>query len=260
MSAAALESGRFTPESVLPGPATYTLPGTSTVMRNDFSGACGPNGEVTLAEALAISCNTAFAWLGVQLGDDALREQAEKFGFDTSFDVPMTAAAGRFPEDPDPAQTALSSIGQFDVRATAFNMAMVAASVANSGVTMYPDLVSSISAPDLRTLETLQPRTFAQAMSAENAAELTEMMVGVVSGGTGSNARIPGVAVAGKTGTAETGHRRTEHGLVHLVRPRRQPAGRGRGRRSRMPEPSDVSGNGLAAPIARSVMEAILNK
>jgi len=256
VSAAALESGRFTPDSVLPGPAVYTLPGTSTTMKNAFDGACGPNGQVTLREALAISCNTAFAWLGVELGDDALREQSEKFGFGTSFEMPMTAAAAQYPADPDEAQTALSSIGQFDVRSSSMSMAMVAAGVANGGVTMYPELVQSINAPDLRTLETLQPRTFAQAMSPEHAAQLTDMMVGVVSSGTGSSARIPGVAVAGKTGEAEidTGEPNIswfiafapvdDPQLAIAVTLERQPAG--------------SAGGTVAAPIAKSVLEAML--
>ena len=258
VAAAALESGRFTPSSVLPGPATYTLPGTSTQMRNQFDGPCGPNDQVTLEEALVISCNTAFAWLGNELGEDALREQSQKFGFDTSFEIPLIAAAARFPTDPDEAQVALSSIGQYEVRATAFNMAHVAAAVANSGVTLYPNLVRSISAPDLQVLETLQPRTFAQAMSPQNAQQLQQMMVAVVNRGTGSNARIPGVAVAGKTGTAETDNDAPNLAWFISFAPANNPevavavvvedAGT-----------ANVSGNGLAAPIARDVMLAVLD-
>jgi peptidoglycan glycosyltransferase len=259
VAAAALESGRFTPSSVLPGPAEYTLPGTSTQMGNWFDGPCGPNDQVTLEEALVISCNTAFAWLGNQLGEDALREQSQKFGFDTSFDVPMTAAAARFPTDPDEAQVALSSIGQYEVRATALAMAQVTGAIGNDGVTMYPNLVGSISAPDLTVLETLQPRTFAQAMSSNHARQLTDMMVAVVSRGTGSNARIPGVTVGGKTGTAETGNDQPNIAWFIALAPAENPevavavmvenAGT-----------TEVSGNQLAAPIARDVIEAVLGR
>lgn len=259
VAAAALESGRFTPSSVLPGPAKYTLPGTSTQMGNWFNGPCGPNNQVTLEEALVISCNTAFAWLGNELGEDALREQSQKFGFDTSFEVPMTAAAARFPTDPDEAQVALSSIGQYEVRATALAMAQVAGAIANDGVTMYPNLVGTISAPDLAVLETLQPRTFAQAMSATRARQLREMMVAVVSRGTGSNARIPGVPVGGKTGTAETGNDQPNIAWFIALAPAENPevavavmvenAGT-----------TEVSGNQLAAPIARDVIEAVLGR
>ena len=101
---------RAAPPTRRPGPA-WRIP-------NYFDGPCGPNDEVTLADALAISCNTAFAWLGNELGDDALRDQAQKFGFEESFEIPLRAATSRFPADPDEPQTAMSAIGQFDVRAT----------------------------------------------------------------------------------------------------------------------------------------------
>jgi len=257
-AAAALESGRFTAESVIPGPKTYRLPGTNVDLPNWTGTACGPNGEVTLAEALAISCNTAFAWLGNELGDDALRDQAQKFGFDESFETPLRVATSRFPEDPDASQTAQAAIGQFDVRATTLQMAMVAAAVGNSGVTMRPGLVEQTSAPDLQPFETFTPRDFAEAMSPENAAELTRMMVGVVSNGTGSSARIPGVAVAGKTGTAQTGGGRPSIAWFIAFAPAQDPqvavavaiedAGT-----------NEVSGNALAGPIARAVMQAVLS-
>jgi peptidoglycan glycosyltransferase len=256
-AAAALESGRFTPDSVLPGPATYTLPGTNVELPNWTGTECGPDGKVTLAEALAISCNTAFAWLGNELGADALRDQAEKFGFEEAFETPQKVATSRFPEDPDESQTAQSAIGQFDVRATTLQMAMVAAAVGNSGVTMRPGIVEQTSAPDLSPLETFEPSQFADAMTPEHAAELTEMMVGVVSNGTGSSARIPGVAVAGKTGTAQTGGDRPSIAWFIAFAPAVNPevavavavedAGT-----------NEVSGNQLAGPIARDVMEAVL--
>ena len=257
-AAAALESGRFSADSILPGPATYTLPGTSTAVGNWTGRACGPNDQVTLEEALAISCNTAFLWLGNELGDDALRRQSEKFGFNTSFDVPMTAAAGRYPQDASADQTAQSAIGQWDVRATALNMAQVTAAIANSGTTMAPYLVEAIESPDLTTLRTTSPVTFERrAMSQVNAASLMSMMVGVVNNGTGSNARIPGVEVGGKTGTAQTGEGRRNIAWFVAAAPADDPevavavmiedAGT-----------NEVSGNQLAAPIARDVIAAVL--
>jgi peptidoglycan glycosyltransferase len=256
-AAAALESGRFTPDSVIPGPETYRLPGTDVELPNWTGTSCGPDGEVTLAEALAISCNTAFAWLGNQLGDDALRDQAQKFGFDEAFETPLRAATSRFPEDPDPAQTAMSAIGQFDVRATTLQMAMVTAAVGNQGVTMRPWLVDETNAPDLAPLETYTPRDFGEAMTPQHAAELTGMMVGVVSNGTGSSARIPGVQVAGKTGTAQTADDRPSIAWFVAFAPAQRPevavavavedAGT-----------NEVSGNALAGPIAREVMRAVL--
>lgn len=257
-AAAALASGRFTPDSVLPGPAAYPLPGSTKQLRNWTGTACGPDDKVTLRQALVISCNTAFAWLGNQLGADALRAQAEAFGFETNFDTPLRAAASRFPEDPDEAQTAMSAIGQFDVRATAMQMAMVGAAVGNNGITMEPHLVQDVRNPSQAILETTQPVQFEQAMTAADAAALMSMMVDVVSTGTGSNAQIPGVLVGGKTGTAQTGNGRPAVAWFVAVAPAQAPqvavavviedAGQ-----------PEVSGNQLAAPIARAVIEAVLS-
>jgi len=256
-AAAALASGRFTPDSVIPGPRTYDLPDSSRKIRNWNGQACGPSDLVTLREALAISCNTAFAWLGNELGDDALRTQAELMGFDESFEIPLRAATSRFPENPDAPQTAMSAIGQFDVRATALQMAMVGAAVGNGGTTMNPYLVQEVRGPDLAILQTTEPTVFDQAMTPTQAALLTEMLVNVVDNGTGSNAKIPGVRVAGKTGTAQTGNDRPAVAWFVAFAPAQSPevavavvvedAG--------APE---VSGNQLAAPIAKDVIEAVL--
>lgn len=257
-SAAALENG-YEPTSVLPGPAAYQLPGSTRMLNNWSNAPCGPNNRTTLANALAISCNSAFAYLGNELGADTLRAQAEKFGFDSSFDVPMTAATSRFPEDPDPAQTAMSAIGQFDVAATSLQMAQVTASVANKGVTMYPYLVNQVLAPDLTVLSQTQPKEFERAMSEANAGKLMGMMVQVVNSGTGSNAQIPGVNVAGKTGTAETGGGRPNIAWFVAAAPAEDPqvavavAVENAGA-------AEVSGNAIAAPIARSVIEAVLQR
>ena len=256
-AAAALASGRYTPDSVIPGPRTYDLPDSSKKIRNWNGQACGPDNLVTLRQALAISCNTAFAWLGNQLGADALRQQAELMGFDNRFEIPLRAAMSRFPEDPDDPQTAMSAIGQFDVRATALQMAMVGAAVGNSGKVMTPYLVQEVRGPDLAILQTTEPVLFEQAMDPLYAAQLTEMLVNVVENGTGSNARIPGVRVAGKTGTAQTGNDNPAVAWFVAFAPAQSPevavavvvedAG--------APE---VSGNQLAAPIAKSVIEAVL--
>lgn len=256
-AAAALESGKYHMDTVIPGPKTYQLPGSNVKLPNWTNAECGPGGQITLADALAISCNTAFAWLGNQLGADALREQAEKFGFGTSFDTPLRAATSRFPDRPDDAQTAMSAIGQYDVRSTTLQMAMVAAAIANGGVTMHPALVSEISSPDLTTLERTKPEDFQRAMSEPNAAELTQMLVGVVEHGTGSNGGIAGVQVAGKTGTAQTSKNRPSIAWYISFAPAASPqvavavsvenAGA-----------TEVSGNALAAPIAHDVMVAVL--
>lgn len=256
-AAAALASGRFTPDTMIPGPRTYQLPLSTKKIRNWNGQACGPGGMVTLRRALEISCNTAFAWLGNELGADALRSQAQVFGFDTGFQIPLRAATSRFPEDPDPPQTAMSAIGQFDVRATALQMAMVTAAIGNGGRTMVPYLVQEIRGPDLAIVQTTEPEEFSIAMSALHAAQLTEMMVGVVEDGTGSNVQIPGVRVGGKTGTAQTGNDNPAVAWFVAMAPAQSPrvavavvvedAGA-----------AEVSGNALAAPIARAVIEAVL--
>jgi len=258
-AAAALASGRFTPDSVLPGPRSYNLPDSIKKIRNWNGLPCGPDNLVTLREALEISCNTAFAWLGNELGADALRTQAEAMGFETSFEIPLRAAASRFPADPDDPQTAMSAIGQFDVRATALQMAMVAAAVGNNGRVMEPYLVQEVRGPDLAVLKTTEPTAFGEAMTPLNAVQLADMMVGVVEDGTGSNAQIPGVRVAGKTGTAQTGNDNPAVAWFIAFAPAESPevavavvvedAGA-----------AEVSGNQLAAPIARSVIEAVLRR
>jgi peptidoglycan glycosyltransferase len=259
VAAAALASGRFTADSILPGPKTYQLPNSTKELRNWTGKECGPDGKVTLRQALAISCNTAFAWLGNELGAAALRDQSEAFGFNNGFEIPLRAATSLFPQDPDAPQTALSAIGQFDVRATALQMAMVMASVGNSGRTMNPYLVQEIRGPDLSILQTTDPSQFADALKPSNSLSLTEMLVNVVENGTGTNARIPGVRVAGKTGTAQTGNNAPSVAWFVSFAPAAAPkvavavvieeSGA-----------SEISGNGLAAPIAKAVMEAVLGR
>lgn len=256
-AAAALASGQYTPDSVLPGPKAYTLPNTTTQLHNWTNKSCGVDGKVTLREALAMSCNTAFAWLGVQLGADALRKQAELMGFDTRFEIPLRAARSTFPEDPDVPQTALSAIGQFDVRATALQMAMVSAAIGNGGQSMEPYLVQEVRGQDLAILKTTQPKGFATAMTPANAKTLTDMMVNVVEHGTGSNARIAGVRVAGKTGTAQTGNDKPSIAWFTSFAPADKP----RVAVAVMIEDAgvaEISGNALAAPIAKAVMKAVL--
>jgi peptidoglycan glycosyltransferase len=260
-AAAALETGRYTPTTIVPGPASLRLPTTTKELRNWSGTACGPGDKTTFENALAVSCNTAFASIGLDVGADALAAQAAKFGFGTSFQVPLRAAASRFPVAPDLPQTAMSAIGQFDVSATALQMALVGAGIGDNGQVMSPYLVAQTLSPELAVLQNAEPTPFSQAMSPANAATLLSMMVTVVDQGTGSNARIPGVAVGGKTGTAQTAPGQPPHAWFVGVAPADVPGGarvavavvlqNGGG----APE---VSGNRLAAPIAKAVMEAVL--
>ena len=199
-AAAALENG-YTPASMIASPDKLTLPGTNTQLPN--AGSCGGE-QTTLSNALTVSCNTAFANVGIDLGADKLRDQARKFGFDAPIVSDVNAVASRFPAAPDPAQTGLSAIGQFDVAATPLQMAMVAAGIANDGVVMKPFFVSEIRNDDLSVLQTHNPRELSAAISPGNATDLQNMMVNVVTSGTGRRAQVPGVRVGGKTGTAQT--------------------------------------------------------
>ena len=263
-AAAALSSGRFTMDSVLPGPAEYDLPLSERTLRNWTGEECAPGGEITLEQALAVSCNTAFAWLGNELGADALREQSELFGFDYKFEIPLRAATSRFPENPDEPQTAISAIGQFDVRATAMQMAMVVAGIGNNGVVMVPYLVQEIRAPDLTILRTADPSIFRTALSPEDAAQMQQMMVAVVEEGTAGvlqgivdGAGNP-VLVGAKTGTAQTG-RDGEQPISWMVA--RAPATNPSIAVAVVVEDggqTELSGGALAGPIARAVIEAAL--
>jgi penicillin-binding protein A len=266
-SAAALMSGKYTPETKVPGTATLDLPQTTKDLVNESRGGCGGN-EITLTQALQVSCNVSFGDVGLKLGDDALRKQAEKFGWGTrtftDLDDALTRQAiSRFPENPDAPQTALSAIGQFDVAATPLQMAMVAAGIANDGVVMKPYLVDEIKSPKLETIRRTDPDPMPDqpAMSSSASRDLRQMMVAVVDGGTGKTAQIPGVKVAGKTGTAQSAPNRPPYAWFVSFAPADTPAvavavlvqDAGVAR-------DQISGSGLAAPIAKAVMEAVIGK
>src|SRR5690606_7600645 len=206
-AAAALESERYEPSSEIPGPAEYDLPQSTVGLPNYDGQPCGPNDTTTLTNALRISCNTAFAFLGNDLGDEALREQAERFGFNAAplAEDDLNAARSVFPPDMDAPSTAQSAIGQRDVRATPLQIAMVSAAIANRGVLMDPFLVDEIRGPDLVSLlDVTDPEELSRAVSTETANQLTQMMVEVVENGTGQSAQMPDIRVAGKTGTAQS--------------------------------------------------------
>jgi peptidoglycan glycosyltransferase len=260
VASAALASGEYTPESTLPNPAIYQLPQSSSTVRNAGGGTCGPGDQVTIADALRLSCNIPMAELAVQLGDDAIREEAEKYGFNRSFDVPLTSTASDYPRGLDDAQTALTGFGQGQVIATPLQMAMVSAGIANDGVVMNPRMVDRVIGPDLTVQQTVADTEFGRALEGDLAAQMQRMMVANVSDGAASGARIDGVEVAGKTGTAENGDRPYTLWFTGFA-PAEDPqvavavvveAGGGQGQSG--------SGNTIAAPIAKKVMEAVLGR
>ena len=257
-AAAALENG-FTAQTPVAAPRELTLPQTSTVLHNFGNAACSSTGAMTLADALRISCNTAFAQIGVDLGADELRAQAEAFGFDSPLNVPMDVTESRFPADPDAPQTALSAIGQFEVRVTPLQVAMVAAAIGNGGVQMTPYLVQAVRSQDLTVVAETEPSELGRPVSGSTAAQLRDMMIGVVANGTGQRAQIAGVTVAGKTGTAQTTDDVAPHAWFTAFAPAEAPRvavavvvenGGSMG--------SEATGGAVAAPIARAVIEAAL--
>jgi peptidoglycan glycosyltransferase len=258
-AAAALESGDYTPESQLPGPAELDLPLTTATLPNYGSRPCGPDDVTTLAEAMRISCNTAFGQIGIDMGGDALREQAERFGYQTELEIPLRVTESTVPEGLNAPQSAQAAVGQFDVRVTPMQVAMTSAAVANDGVMMRPQLVRTVRGPDLQVLEDVQPEVLGDPIEPATAEALTQMMLTVVDSGTGTSAQIAGVRVAGKTGTAQTGNDQDPHAWFTSFAPADDPQvavavvvenGGELG--------SETSGGRVAAPVARAVMEAVL--
>ncbi|MDQ1711659.1 MAG: penicillin-binding protein [Frankiaceae bacterium] len=254
-AAAALESG-MRPEDRLPCARSITLPLTRGVQLRNFSGESCPS-NVSLTEALQHSYNTSFATLGMRLGGQRLQDMAEKFGFNARPDFALRTVDSAFPEGLNAPQTAQSAIGQFDVRATPLQMAMVAAAIANDGRLMRPYVVSESLAPDLTVLDRTAPKEQSRPVSAATANALTQMMVAVVQGGTGTRAQIPGVTVAGKTGTAQNAG--PAHAWFVGFAPAEAPKiaiavlvenGGGGG--------DSATGGRIAAPIAQQLMAAAL--
>ena len=209
VAGAAIETGTAGPETLLPDPIELELPGTVEVIRNFDRQTCGDGTEVSLQTAFRRSCNTVFGELGLLLGAEALTTEAEAFGFnqDTPFEIPVLNSF--FPQPSafsnDLPALAQSAIGQRDVQATPLQMALVASAIANNGITMEPRLVSRMFDADGAVLTEYEPALLQRAVSPSTADIISGLMERVVASGTGTRATVPGVRVAGKTGTAETG-------------------------------------------------------
>ncbi|MER5491126.1 penicillin-binding transpeptidase domain-containing protein [Streptomyces sp. NPDC002490] len=261
-AAAALESGVVRdldePTSV---PDPYRLPGTTKELTNAVDGCAG----ASLRYAFTWSCNTVLAGLGARVGLAGMVGAARDFGFnEPAVRIPFAVAPSTFDRHMDTAQLALSSVGQFDTRATPLQMAVVAAAVANGGTVRTPYLVERTTTADGSTVRTAPPRPARQAMDPRTAAQLRELMEGVVTGGTGARAAIPGATVGGKTGTAQ-------HGVGNAGVPYAWFVSWAQGEDSPRPAVAvavvvedasavrgEISGGGDAAPIARAVMAAAL--
>ncbi|MGY1734237.1 peptidoglycan D,D-transpeptidase FtsI family protein [Geodermatophilus sp. SYSU D01045] len=253
VSAAALATGEYTPDTVVPAPDLLTLPDTSTTLENFNGSSCSSSQEQSLIDALTISCNTAFAQLGIDLGEDRVREMAEAFGMTgDGMEIPLEVAGSSVGDIESEAALGQSSIGQRDVRTTPLQAAMIAAAVANDGTLMTPYLVDQVRAPDLTVIDRSDPEEFSQPVTPEVADQLTEMMVSVVENGSGRRAQVPGIEVAGKTGTAQNAG--PDHNWFIGFAPADDPqiavavfVANGGG-----------TGGDVSAPIARDVIEAYL--
>jgi peptidoglycan glycosyltransferase len=255
-AAAALESGRYDAESEIPNPPVLPLPGTTVGLPNYVNGTCATRATADLEFALEQSCNTPFAQIAWDLGQDAIQEQAQRFGFGEKLRIPVGVEASQFPEDLSEPELAQSSIGQFDVKVTPLQMAMVSSAIANNGVLMTPNLIKAVRAEDLELIDSPQPEVLRESVSGGTADQLTEWMVNVVANGTGRNAQIPGVEVAGKTGTAEVEGRGDNAWFTGFA-----PADDPEVSVTIVMEDVDLAtGSQLTSPSAKRIIEAVLNQ
>ncbi|MGW0757032.1 peptidoglycan D,D-transpeptidase FtsI family protein [Streptomyces sp. NPDC002814] len=260
-AAAALENGLYTEaDSKTDTPLPWTMPGTTTVLKNDGDIPCK---NATLRVALQWSCNTVFGKIGSDLENEKMLEQAKKFGFTEEQFTPVRTSASVFSDDMNKSQTALSSIGQFNTATSPLQMAMVASAVANDGELMKPYMVDELQAPNVDPVEKTEPEPMSRPLSAKNAQILQSMMETVVSDGTGKNARIDGVTVGGKTGTAQHGVGNSKNPYAWFISYAKTDEGSPVAVAVVIEDDKavreDISGGGLAAPIAKSVMEAVIN-
>jgi peptidoglycan glycosyltransferase len=235
------------------------LPQTNRDLPNFGGSSCGG----PLPQLLKRSCNTGFAMLGLDLGGERLAAEARDFGFASvpPLDLPAVARS-EFPEASsfvrDLPALATSAIGQRDVAAGPLQMALVAAGVANGGVIMRPHVMGDIRDSEGQVVRAWQPGPWLNAMSPGSAASLRDMMVGVVNDGTAGRARVPGVQVAAKTGTAQTVGENSHAWLVAFA-PAEAPRVAVAVIVESQPGLGDtVTGGQVAAPIAQAVMAAAL--
>jgi peptidoglycan glycosyltransferase len=244
---------------VYPQLSALPLPQTGGQLLRNFGGeVCGG----MLPDLFRVSCNSGFAAIGLDLGAQALADEANGYGFDQTppFDLPE-AAQSSFP----PAATfahdlpglAKSAIGQQNVQAVPLGMALVAAGIANGGVIMTPHILASVANSQGQVVRTYQPSPWRTATSAATATSMTQLMVSVVQSGTGTAAQIPGIQVAGKTGTAQTGLN-SIHAWFVCFAPATSPKVAVAVLVENQPEGGEATGGVIAAPIAKAMLQAAL--
>ena len=268
-TAAALQSGRYKPDTVFPDPQALEpcegerqtgdpcLPLTNEDLTNYTKQTCA-GGQIDLFNALRVSCDTTFAIIGLDIPSD-VESMAEGMGFNEPLPFDVRTDPSQYPHlrDEEAPLRAYAAIGQGDVNATTLQMALVAATVARGGEVPRPRLVREVIDQSGRVVRKFDPEVLGQAMSADVARAVTEMMVAVVNNGTGLSAQIPGVSVAGKTGTSQTVKGENPHTWFIAFAPANDPKlavavivenGGSFG--------SEATGGAVAAPIAKLVLEA----
>ncbi len=258
-TAAALNSGKYNKDSELPNPAEMSFPGIQYKLPNYAGGNCYTRDTASFAFALQQSCNTPFASIALDLGQEAIADQAEKFGFGQDFgdQLKLDSAPSLFPTEPlDDASLAQSSIGQRDVRATPLQINTMTAAIANGGVQMQPNLIKAVRSPDLRPISEPKPQALRTSTTPEISRQITEWMTSVVSQGIGRGAAVPGVQVAGKTGTAELGDGLNNSWFTGFA-----PANDPQVAVTIVMQGVDITtGAKLTSPNAKKIFEAVLNK
>jgi peptidoglycan glycosyltransferase len=264
-AAAALDSGAFIPTS------PFYDPGYCTEYGRRISNAGNPEapeafGHVDFVQAYQHSINAVFCDIGMRLGAKALIDKAKEFGFYSTPPIELpsdeVAASGEYNfakhrlfADPGLVDPGRLAFGQDKLLTTPLQMALVAAAVANGGTIMEPHLVRKVESPGGATVVNVKPHVWKRAMKPQTAVELNQMMQAVVSGGTGTAAQIPGVKVAGKTGTAETGVNYVYDAWFIFFAPADNPVVAGT---VVVEHVANGFGGAVAAPIAKQLMQAIL--
>ena len=260
-AAAAMENLDLDGNSQVYGNATLDLPGTDKDLPN-HDGSCGGE-QITLTRALEVSCNTAFGKLGMDLEDGQMQDQAEKFGFGQKYLTDLSPQAiSKYPSNETAAERAKAAIGQQSVIATPLQMAMVSAGIANGGEVMKPYIVDRVTSSSLDVIDQGNPTAIDNqpAVSQTTAEGLTAMMVSTVDNGTASPGAIPGVTVAGKTGTAQSTKERAPYAWYTSFAPAENPsiAVAVMVQKSGT-ERSEIAGGLLGGPIAKAMMEAAIS-
>ncbi|MEU4208642.1 penicillin-binding transpeptidase domain-containing protein [Streptomyces sp. NPDC026206] len=262
-ASAALENGLYSDINArTDSPDPWTMPGTRTVLPNQNPTA--PCKDAPLNVAMQHSCNNVYGKVSSDLGKQKMKATAERFGFNNAeVDTPVRAARSTFPENINTSQTALAGIGQGSLTATPLQVAMMTAAIANDGRLMKPYMVEELRGPDLQSIDRHQPEEMSQAVSPEVAKKVQQMMEDTATKGTGKAALIDGVTVGGKTGTAERG--KDQKNLAWFISYAKGADGSPVAV-AVMIDPDDsvpddqISGGRLAGPIAKKVMQAVLDK